>query len=428
MPIRWILGSLFSRLLVSIITGDEKFLLGVTAVMSCLSFRRLGAWVLCLAAVAVFSGCATISAWLPSHGPSRDQVVEAKNTPSDLPIHVVDVTDVVVRRIIGNQKRRLFSETLGSTAPVGYIVGPGDTLVVSVWEAPPAALFGSTALDPLAGGATSHETVFPEQMVNLEGTINIPFAGMVPAAGKSLQQIEEEIVHRLTDKANQPQVMARLSRNATSNVTVVGEVTTSARVPLTAGCERLLDVLASVGGVRQPVGKITLQVTRGDQVQELALDTIIRDPKQNIVLQPGDVITALFQPFSVTVLGAMGKNDEINFEAQGITLAQAMARAGGLQEMRADARAVFIFRLVNSNALDWATPPKTTPEGKVPVIFQVNLKDPASFFVAQSFPLNNNDVLYVSNAPAAQLQKFLTILTSSIYTINGVVSGAEKVD
>jgi len=196
-------------------------------------------------------------------------------------------------------------------------------------------------------------------------------------------------------------------------------------MPLTARGERLLDALAAAGGVRQPVGKMTLQVTRGDQVQALALDTIIRDPKQNIVLQPGDVITALFQPLSFTLLGATGKNEELNFEAQGITLAQALARAGGLQDWRADARGVFIFRFEEPKALDLPEQRMTTPEGKVPVIYQVNLKDPATFFVAQSFPVHNKDVLYVSNAPGAELQKFLGIIMPGAYAALGITNSTK---
>jgi polysaccharide export outer membrane protein len=134
------------------------------------------------------------------------------------------------------------------------------------------------------------------------------------------------------------------------------------------------------------------------------------------------VITALFQPLSFTVLGATGKNEEINFEAQGITLAQALARAGGLNDARADARAVFLFRFEDSKALNWKTPPTTTPDGKVAVIYQVDLRDPASFFVAQSFPMDNKDILYVSNAPGADLQKFLNIVLSAVYPIVNVIN------
>ena len=60
---------------------------------------------------------------------------------------------------------------------------------------------------------------------------------------------------------------------------------------------------------------------------------------------------------------------------------------------------------------------QTTPDGKVPVIYQVNLKDPGAFFVAQGFPIRNKDVMYVSNAPAAELQKFLNIIGSVVAPI-----------
>lgn len=366
---------------------------------------------------AILSGCASFPDWMPSAGPSRQQVVEVENALPNLPIQVIGVTDSVARRVIASQKRSLLSETLGNQKPVGYTIGPGDVVEVSVWEAPPAVLFGSTVPDARAGTATTRVTAFPEQMVSSEGTITIPFAGAIRVSGKSQQQVEAEVVRRLTGKANQPQVLVRVIRNATSNVTVVGEVTASTRMPLTARGERLLDALAAAGGVRQPVGKMTLQVTRGDQVHALALDTIIRDPRQNVVLQPGDVITALFQPLSFTVLGAAGKNEEVNFEAQGITLAQALARSGGLQDSRADARAVFIFRFEDAEALDLPAPPLTTPEGRVPVIYEANLKDPASFFVAQSFPVRNKDVLYVSTAPGAELQKFLSIIMPAAYSV-----------
>jgi polysaccharide export outer membrane protein len=154
----------------------------------------------------------------------------------------------------------------------------------------------------------------------------------------------------------------------------------------------------------------------------LPLDSIIQDPRQNVPLQAGDVITALTQPLSFTVLGATGKNEELNFEVQGISLAQALARAGGLQDQRADARGLFIFRFEDPAALLTNTdaagqPLATTPEGKVPVVYRVDLKDPAMFFVAQGFPIRNKDVLYVSNAPAAELQKFLNILSSIVFPI-----------
>lgn len=363
----------------------------------------------------LLSGCATYPGWLNAAGASRDQVQNPKEVKGLEGIQLVEVNATITRKLISSRRQTLFSESFGTVALPGYVIGAGDMIEVSVWEAPPAMLFGSTTIDSRSALTTSHMTTFPEQMVSSDGTINIPFVGHVSVKGHNPQWIEEEIAKRLQHKANQPQIMARVIKNTTSTVTVVGEVSSSGRIPLTAHGERLLDVLAASGGVRQPVNKMTLQVTRGNLVRSLPLQMIIQDPKQNIVLQPDDVITALYQPLSFTVLGATGKNEEVNFETQGISLAQALARSGGLNDARADARGVFVFRFEDEKAMDWPSSVKITPDGKVPVIYEVNLREPASFFMAQSFPIQNGDVLYVSNAPAAELQKFMNLVVTTLY-------------
>ena len=134
------------------------------------------------------------------------------------------------------------------------------------------------------------------------------------------------------------------------------------------------------------------------------------------------MVTALFQPLSFTALGATGRNEEVNFEAQGISLAQALARAGGILDSRSDAQGVFIFRLEAPNAINQPhSPASSTPEGLVPVIYRVDLRNPSSFFVMQNFEINNKDVLYVSNAPLAELQKFLNLIFSVAFPVLNAV-------
>ena len=387
--------------------------------------RRASCVLLKASFVAAFSvamnGCANFSMWMPTAGPNAAQIAQAPQLTTITGIQVIDVTDAVARKVLASQHSSLFSETLKNAVTSGS-VGAGDVLEVSIWETPPASLFGSSVPDPRTGASTSRAISLPEQMVNQAGIINVPFVGAVRAAGLSPQEIEVAIAKALKDKAHEPQILVRVIRNASSNVTVVGEVAASVRMPLTAKGERLLDALAAAGGVRLPVGKITLQVTRDSQVQSLPLDSIIQDPRQNITLQAGDVITALHQPLSFIVLGATSKNEELSFEAQGISLAQALARAGGLQEQRANPQGLFIFRfeeasaLINDKGPD-GMPLPMTPEGRVPVVYRVDLSDPAMFFVAQGFPIRNKDVLYVSNAPAAELQKFLNMVMSIVSPI-----------
>lgn len=373
--------------------------------------------------LAALSSCAAV----PGSGPSSHAVLRADSaTVADADVKIIDVTDRVARQVIASQPTTLFSQVLGDGYPSGSIIGRGDVLDIAIWEAPPAALFGSAAAETQFGaaGSTARSTTLPDQMVNSEGRINIPFVGAVLAAGRTPTQIEHEIVSRLAGKAHMPQVIVRLTRNASSNVTVVGDVAASAHVPVTARGERLLDVLATVGGVRQPIGKMTIQVARGQKVASMPLSVVIRDPRQNIRLQPDDIVTALYQPFSFTALGATGRNEEIPFEGTGLVLAQALGRVSGLQDQRADVKGVFIFRLEDPMALDptMRQAARLTPDGKVPVIYRINLKDPSSFFVAQSFPVHDKDVIYASNAPLADIQKFVGVITSTIFPVATVAA------
>lgn len=374
---------------------------------------------LSMAAVAVqLSGCSMMTAAGPSaRAINRSDHREIENAN----ILVVDVTDAVARRIIASKASSSFSETFGDAPPVGTIVGSGDVLEVMIWEAPPATLFGSAVGDARFGASTStaRGTTLPQQMVNGSGQIIVPFIGAVRAAGRTLEQIGSEIASRLNGIAHQPQVIVGLAGNATETVTVVGDIANNTRVPLTAKGERLLDILASAGGVKQPVGKTTIRVTRGTQVATLPLESVIRDPKQNIRLRPNDVVTALFQPYSFTALGATGANAEVSFEGTGISLSQALGRIGGLQDLRANVRGVFLFRLEEPNALDpeIRSGAQTTPDGRIPVIYKVDMKDPATFFIAQGFPIRNHDVIYVSNAPLADIQKFVNVISSTIFPI-----------
>jgi polysaccharide export outer membrane protein len=194
---------------------------------------------------------------------------------------------------------------------------------------------------------------------------------------------------------------------------VVGEVTNSARLPISPRGERLLDALAQVGGVKPPVNLTTIQVTRDGRTYRMALADIITQANNNIVLAKDDVITALFQPYSFTVLGAAGKNDEIRFEAMGITLSQALGRFGGLQDGRANPRGVFLFR--------WEEP--ATPGGpRVPVIYSFDLKDPAVYFLTAQFRMSDKDLIYITNAPIAELQRFVGIVSQTLLPIATVTT------
>lgn len=375
--------------------------------------KPLKTTLLALTAAVALAGCSSNPAWMSSAGPTQALVLDAPESSERIEgIVLLDVNDSLARNLSKAKKPRKFSEVFPPNGDNNYLIGPGDIIEVSVWEAPPAMLFGAVVLDPAAGATTTRVVTFPEQMVTHDGQITMPFAGGIQVTGRTTHEIQEDIRKRLRGKANEPQVLVRVIQNNTSNVTVVGEVNNSTLMPLTPKGERLLDALAAGGGTKESISRTAVQLSRNHLNTTMPLELVIRDPQQNIKLKPGDVVTALYQSQSFSVMGATGKNEEIQFEAQGISLAQALARSGGLQDNRADARGVFVFRFEDAKLMGVIDPAKVTADGTVPVVYQVNLRDPASLFVTQNFPIQNSDVIFVSNSPEAEFSKFLRLVVS----------------
>ncbi len=379
---------------------------------------RLNLGLLVLASfLPALAGCSVMGT---STGPSR-RAVEHTSAATLPGLRVEDIAQAVTTENASSDRTgESFAEMLGGAQPVGTRVGVGDTLEVTIWEASPPALFGTARLDNGVGSgiAVSQPNTLPGMQVGPSGTITVPFAGQVPAAGRTLRQIEDEIVHRLQRKAHLPQAQVRIARNVTATVSVLGDVKNPSEIPLTPHGERILDALSEAGGTSEPLDRMTIQVTRGTIVRRVAARDLIGDPRNNVVLKSGDVVTALYQPYSFTVLGAAGKNDEVRFEGVGLSLSQALGRIGGLASDRADPKGVFIFRWTHPG--DGPQTISANSSGAIPVIYRADLKDPATYFAAQRFRMRDGDILYISNSPVADLQRFVNLIASSILPFSAV--------
>lgn len=389
-----------------------------------------------LTAVMVLSGCQSIKTWQPNAGPTfaeveksstdyhNENAIQGVNGSNSTVngLTIIDIDSRTVNRAEQLTVPRQFADYFKGASANDYRIRAGDVLTISMWEAPPALLFGGTGdINSLTG---SKEVKLPEQMVDKQGQITVPFLGKVNVIGKSPQQVQDIIVNGLARKANQLSAIVGVGKNNSSNVTVVGEVTNSLRMPLTGKGERVLDAIAAAGGSKYPSSKVTVQLNRNGRTIDMPLDAIINDARQNVVLQSGDVVSVNYQSKSFTVLGATVKNDEVNFESNGISLMQALARSGGLNDNRADSRGVFVFRYETPEMLTndqvSRVPPEFVRQGRVPVVYRLNLKDPMNYILAQHFPIKNQDVVYVSNAPATEFAKFLTMISQSVYSITGL--------
>ena len=129
-------------------------------------------------------------------------------------------------------------------------------------------------------------------------------------------------------------------------------------------------------------------------------------------MRPGDVISVAREQQTFTSAGATGQNAVVPFEAMGITLDQAIARTGGLNDNRADPGGVYVIRYERPEDYDQLGFRRPDPGAlsQVPVIYRIDMRDPNGFFMARRFPIRNKDILFVSNASSMGLQKVMTIL------------------
>ena len=135
----------------------------------------------------------------PRAGPQADEAIETLKQPAAAgSVQIVNVDASVVRSQLARRHQETFSETLANGEPPARprTIGAGDVLDVTLWEAPPATLFGNAPIDP-RNPSTVRSTTLPEQVVDQDGSIRVPFAGSIKVRGLTLEDVQAEIVQRL---------------------------------------------------------------------------------------------------------------------------------------------------------------------------------------------------------------------------------------
>ena len=370
--------------------------------------RRLGSLVCALLCASMAAGCSTV----PSPGPSRLAVVD-QGTQADAPYLLVPISDFAIERLAKFPGPSLYGKFGDYRPALEQVVGVGDTLNVTIFEAAGGGLFSQPVSSDQQTG--SHTAQLPPQVVQQDGSITVPYAGRIYVVGKTTPQVEKDIVAKLTGKAIEPQVVVTLEKNVSTSVTVTGEaMTQGARVPLSARGDRILDVIADAGGIRTPAYESFIDLMRGNKTVRVPYQTLINSPKENIFARPGDTITVVRYPLTFTAVGATLYNAVVPFEAVGISLEEAIGKAQGLIDQRADPEGVFVLRyepVAIARGFPGITPAQAALD-LVPVVYLINMREPDSFFRARRFAVHDKDIVYVSNSAFSDLQKLFTLIAS----------------
>lgn len=351
---------------------------------------------------------------LPGSGPSRDAITESGTPTAEAPeksFAFIEIDNSAVSVLTRRGAPGLRTHFGDNRPPATQPIGIGDGLQITIWEAAAGGLFSAPAMDRASPGSRS--AAIPDQVVGRDGSVTVPYAGRIQVAGHTQQQVEAAIVDRLRGKAIEPQVLVTVSRNVSNTVTVSGEVANGARVPLTLRGDRIMDVIASAGGYRSPVHETFISLTRGGRTARAPMQALLDNPGENIFVRPGDIVTVERTPQTFTVAGATGANSVEHFDARGITLEEAIGKAGGLADMRADPEGVFVLRYEpTSIAREFPfVPPNLLAGGAAPIAYHLNMRDPNALFLARRFAMRDKDILFVSNAPLTEVSKFFQLFS-----------------
>ena len=325
--------------------------------------------------------------------------------------------------------RPLVETPAGPIPETDQLLGAPNQLPGAAPETPP-----SQAGQPLSGNmpqvvpfpneatgtaVNQRSATIPDQQVAPDGAIVVPFAGQVPAAGRTPVEVQQTIETLLASKALQPQALVIVKKSTANTVTVAGEVVPGARLPLSPGGDRLLQVIAAAGGAQAPVHETFVRLSRDGVTATIPFERLVADPAEDIYARPGDVLTLVRIPQTFSVFGATGRNDLITFDAQRLTLSEALAKSQGLRDELANPKGVFLFRYEPAAIVRALDQPIATraADGTSPVAYRFDFSDANSYVIADQFPVRDKDIIFVADAGAIQAQKVFTVLQ----TITGPV-------
>lgn len=352
---------------------------------------------------AALGGCAT----LPSNGPTAGQieksVEKAQGGPS---LTLVDLTPGTVASLAAesvNGTAELATLIRSGDMDSPELIRPGDTLSIAIYEVGVSLFSAQTA----AGGELSSQVTNPVAnaqringvQVDEAGGIQLPYIGYLSIAGLSPRTVESLIEQRLRGMSQSPRALVSIADSLATTFYLSGAVARPGRYRLTIAREKLRDYLTIAGGAQGDPEDLAVRLLRDGKSVEMRLSDIAINSANDVVLLPGDQVEIVKRPRSYTVFGASDRVAQVPFGAPELSLSEAIARAGGPSDARANPRGVFLFRMEQGQA-----------EGARPVIYRLNMMDAGQYFLAQQVRMRDKDIIYFSNSASGPPTKLIGII------------------
>jgi len=305
--------------------------------------------------------------------------------------------DLIIDR--ENSKRREINELPSQVVPMtAYKIGPHDRLQITVWEHPELNDPGGEKINPELAG----------KMVQDDGMLYYPYVGNVPVQGKTANEVRELLSQGLSKYFKKVKLDVRVLSFQSHRAAVVGQVKTPGIQAMTETPLTITEAISRAGGVTEDADTSNVTLARDGKLYKIDVMRLYEKggAEQNLLLKDGDVLNVSDRKDNeVFVMGEVGKQQALQINKGKLTLAQALAKAYGVDFNTSRAEEVYVIR----------TGELKTGELK-PEIFQLDAKSPDALILADQFHLQAHDTVFVSTAGVTQWSRVLNQILPSSFT------------
>jgi polysaccharide export outer membrane protein len=302
--------------------------------------------------------------------------------------------------------RQNVSALTGAAKP--YVIGNGDLLSILVWNYPELNIAAAGAQALSSSGVPVRGAQSPSAyVVDQEGQIQFPYVGAIKVAGLTEMQARDLLAERLFRSIKKPDVTLRVQEFRSKKVYVDGEVKSPGNVAIEDVPMTLLEALTRAGGVLPTADQSSILVSREGVSYPISVPALVRQGinPSSIVLVNGDVVRVRSRDENkIFVLGEVTTPRALPMVNGRLTLATALGEAGGLSQLSAAGRQVYVVR--NASA-------------KEPLVFNLDARSPVAMALADGFELRPHDVIFVDASGLARFNRIMSLILPNAVSATG---------